>query len=108
MTIIPLRIDQGPRTWRCQIGRVWWKYQTNVETLRIVTPLSVSPSRILADAMEAGMSEVVVIGFDRDNEEYFAASEADAGAVLYHLERAKLRLLRVVDEADNKPDSGSA
>lgn len=44
------------------------------------------------------LKEAIVLGFDTDGGEYFASSVADAGDVLYHLERARHRLMRQIDE----------
>lgn len=38
---------------------------------------------------------VILIGYDKQGEEYFASSYADGGDVLWLLERMKLRLLNV-------------
>lgn len=66
--------------------------------LPVVTRLDLDPQRVLAAAVEAGLTEVVIIGLDPDGNEYFAASQAQGPEVLWHLERAKLRLLRMVEE----------
>jgi hypothetical protein len=60
-----------------------------------ITRLDTDPSRVLAGAQDANLTEVVVIGVDADGEEYFASSQADGAAVLWHLERAKWRLMRM-------------
>lgn len=68
---------------------------SNVVELPIVTRLDLDPQRVLAGAMEAGMTEVVIIGYDKDGDEVFRSSLADGADALWHLERAKLKLLRV-------------
>lgn len=70
---------------------------SNVVELDLITKLDIPVERILRRASEAGLTEVVVIGFDADGGEYFASSVSDGGGVLWHLERAKLKLLRTVD-----------
>jgi hypothetical protein len=62
-----------------------------------ITRLPSDPQRVLEKALSAGMKSVVVIGFDADGGEYFGSSDADGGSVIWHLERAKLKLLRVAD-----------
>jgi hypothetical protein len=62
-----------------------------------VTSLDMDPMVILDAAKDAGMTEVVICGFDADGNEYFAASVADAGGVGFHLDRAKWNLMRQVD-----------
>jgi hypothetical protein len=70
----------------------------NVVILPVVTTLDIPAERVLSAAAEAGLTEVVVVGRDKDGDEYFASSLADGGDVLWHLERAKLRLLRMADD----------
>ena len=62
-----------------------------------VTSLDIPVERVLRKADEANLQSVVVIGYDQDGEEYFASSVAGGPEILWALERAKLRLLRVVD-----------
>jgi len=66
--------------------------------LDVVTSLDLPPERILRKAQEAGLTEVVVIGLTDDGREYFCSSVADGGNVLWHLERARHRLMRQVDD----------
>ena len=69
----------------------------NVVVLPVVTRLAVPVDRVLKSALEAGLTEVVVIGYDADGDHYFSSSEPDGPSVLWAMERAKLRLLRVED-----------
>ena len=62
-----------------------------------ITTLDVDPISVLEAAKEAGMTEVVICGFDADGNEYFASSMADAGAAGFHLDRAKWNVMRQVD-----------
>ena len=71
----------------------------NVVAFNGITSLNLNPDRVLQGALEAGLTEVVIIGFDADGEEYFATSLADGGDLLWHLERTKLKLLRTADQA---------
>lgn len=66
--------------------------------LETVTSLDLPPERILRKAVEANLETVIVIGYDGDGNEYFAASSADGGGVVWALERAKMKLLRMADE----------
>lgn len=70
----------------------------DVVILPVVTRLDIPPERVLKGALEADLTEVVVVGYDKDGNEYFAASMAGGGDALWHLERAKLKLLKVSDE----------
>lgn len=65
--------------------------------LETVTTLDLPPERILRKASEADLESVIVIGYDRDGNEYFASSVADGANVVWALERTKLRLLRTAD-----------
>jgi len=69
-----------------------------VVNLETVTRLDLPAERILQAALAAGLESAIVIGYDADGDEYFASSLADGGAVIWLLERSKLRLLRMADE----------
>lgn len=68
-----------------------------VVDLNCVTRLPLDPDKILRSAI-GELDRVVVIGVTKDGDEYFSSSEADGGSIIWDIERAKLRLLRVVDE----------
>ena len=68
-----------------------------VVDLPVITTLDVDPDRIIQKAI-GQMRRVVIIGIDKDGDEYFASSVADGGTVLWDLERAKMRLLRMPEE----------
>jgi hypothetical protein len=63
-----------------------------------ITALDINPQMVIHGALDAGLTHVVIIGFDANGDEYFASSMADAGDVNWHLERAKWNLMRKVDE----------
>lgn len=62
-----------------------------------ITRLPSDPQRVIEHASEAGLTNVVIIGYDADGDEYFRSSDADGGDVLWLLERARLKLLSVPD-----------
>ena len=64
-----------------------------------ITKLDLDPDRVIEGAI-GELDEVVIIGVAKDGSEYFASSKSDGGDVLWHLERAKLKLLRTVDGVD--------
>lgn len=64
------------------------------------TRLDVPAAKVLSTALEDGLSEVLVIGVDGVGCEYFASSLASGPEALWHIERAKLKLLRIVDGAE--------
>lgn len=61
-----------------------------------ITTLDLPADRVLEEAIGC-LDQVVVVGFTKDGDEYFASSTADGGDTLWMLERAKKRLLDVVD-----------
>ncbi len=58
-----------------------------------ITKLDLPPERILNDALEVNLESAVILGYDKDGNEYFASSIADGGTVLWLMERAKQALL---------------
>ncbi len=68
----------------------------DIVILPVITFLDLSPDRLLEQAISK-LDEVVIIGFDKEGNEYFASSKSDGGDTLWHLERAKFKLLRMVD-----------
>lgn len=69
---------------------------SNVVDLNVITTLPLDPDRVLQGAV-GKLDRVIVIGIDKDGEEYFASSEADGGTAVWDLERAKIKLLRCAD-----------
>jgi len=69
----------------------------NIVTFTGITKLDTPPDRLLEAAM-GQLTEVVIIGFDKDGKEYFASTKSDAGEVIYHLERTKHRLMKIIDD----------
>jgi coenzyme F420-reducing hydrogenase delta subunit len=67
---------------------------SNVIRFNGVTRLNVEPDIVLEAAIGA-LDGVVVLGYSKDGEEYFASSYADGGDVLWLLERLKKQLLEV-------------
>lgn len=69
----------------------------NVVLFPGITTLDIEPQRVIDSAAEAGLTDVVVLGYDKNGDEYFASSVADGAEVLWLLERLKLKLLRIAD-----------
>ncbi len=63
-----------------------------VINLPVITKLDLPVDRILEEAIKAELSEVVLMGYDKDGGYYFASSKADGGDVLWLLEYTKRRL----------------
>lgn len=57
----------------------------NVVLLHCTTKLDDPAERVLNG--EAGLDQVVIVGYDKDGREYFASSVADGGQVIYRLQR---------------------
>ena len=69
---------------------------SNVVDFDGITKLESEPDRFLDEA-KGKLSAVVIIGWDRDNKEYFLSSLPDGGDVLWLIERAKKKLLDYAD-----------
>jgi hypothetical protein len=69
----------------------------NVRVLQLVTSLSIPVERVLHSALEAApdLASVVLIAEPKEGDLWVASSYADGGAVLWDMERAKVRLLQV-------------
>lgn len=70
----------------------------NVVYAPFVTKLDLPAERVLNEALKAGLGSVVVIGYIKGEDEYFASSIADGGTVNWLLDRAKGKLLAMPDE----------
>lgn len=68
-----------------------------VINLNNITKLDLPADRIIDEA-HGKLESAIVIGYDKDGEEYFTSSLADGGSVLWLLERMKLKLLESADE----------
>ncbi len=64
------------------------------------TTVQIPVPKVLAGAEEADLAEVVVVGIDREGAFYIASSlEGTAEMTVVLLERAKLRLLDMIERA---------
>jgi hypothetical protein len=64
------------------------------------TRLDLPPERILEGAMKTEWEGVMVIGWTKEGDEYFASSIASGPDCLWLLERSKKKLLDVIDHID--------
>jgi hypothetical protein len=62
-----------------------------------ITKLDLDPDTILENN-KGKLEGVVIMGWDKDGEEFFASSYADGGTVLWLVERLKKALLETADE----------
>lgn len=65
---------------------------TNVVGFGGITKLDIEPDQVLKAAI-GQLHTVVVLGYDKDNKEYFASSDADMRTGLWLAEAFKLQLL---------------
>lgn len=75
---------------------------TNVINLPIITRLDIEPKRILNSAMKSDLDSLVMIGFTKEGEFYFASNRGDAGTVIFLMEMAKNKLLKICEEMELK------
>jgi len=66
----------------------------NVIPFNGVTSLDIDPDMMLKNAAGT-LDSVIIIGYDKEGDEYFASSLADGPEVLWLLERMKKALLEV-------------
>lgn len=62
-----------------------------------VTKLDMPCDQILLGAM-GKLETVIIIGYDKDGEQYFASSAADGGTCIWLLEKFKKALLEVGED----------
>ena len=72
---------------------------SNIIDLPVITTLPIDPKRVLTKACDVDFERVMIIGYTKDGDEYFASSEADGGTCLWDMERAKHALMRIADDA---------
>lgn len=70
---------------------------TNVVRFTGITKLDIPVDHVIESAL-GRLEGVVILGYDKDGQEYFASSYADGGDMLWLLERAKKALLEVTGE----------
>lgn len=76
-------------------------YEKDSRIMNIITPLDIPADRVIKNAF-GKLQDVVVMGYDKDGVEYFASSSGSGPDVLWMLERAKHRLLQMVqDQVDD-------
>lgn len=68
----------------------------NVKLLPVITTIDTPVPRILAGAKDAKLNDVVVLGWDADNEFFFSSSKSDAAEVIYLLRCAEYKLMDIV------------
>ena len=69
----------------------------NVVRLGGITKLDLDPDRVLNKAV-GKLDRVVVIGYKKDGDEYFASSIADGGTLTWLMDRTKHKLMQMIDD----------
>lgn len=67
--------------------------------LNVVTKLDIPADRVLQKAI-GRLESVVLCGYDKSGNEFFASSIADGGTTLWLLERCKKQLLEVPERPE--------
>lgn len=79
-----------------------------VVELNVVTSLNLPPERVLRKAIEANLGGIVIAGYDKSGEYYFASSIADGADVMWLLEQCKKRLLDEESSMSGAPGTEGA
>lgn len=69
-----------------------------IHNLNCITRLDIPPDRVLQAALDAGLTGVIVAGWDQDGQLYTASSYADGGDALWLVEKFKQRLISVCSD----------
>jgi len=64
-----------------------------------ITRLNIPADQVLVAAIDK-LESVIIIGYDKEGQEYFASSIADGGDTLWLVERFKKRLLEIPEEME--------
>lgn len=79
----------------------------NVVRLPCLTTHDIPVERVLSSAQEAGLSSVLVLGYDDDGQLYAASSTSDIGLTLLSMEQLKLMLVQDSDGENRRPRRGA-
>ena len=69
-----------------------------------ITDQNIDPKRILAMAYGADLKDVIVIGYDPNDNYYFSSSVADGGEILWLLERLRHLLMTTSVKMESDED----
>lgn len=69
-----------------------------------ITSLNMPAEQMLDLAKNANLDQIVIMGYAKDGEFYFASSIADGGAILWLMETAKLEMFNVSCVHNHEPD----
>lgn len=68
--------------------------ESNIIVLPVITKLDIPADRVLESAL-GNVDRVLIMGWDKEGEVYFASSFADGGDVLWIMELCKKKLLEI-------------
>ncbi|MCZ4270904.1 hypothetical protein [Maritalea porphyrae] len=74
---------------------------SNVIQFTGLTRNDMEPDSILENSI-GELSEVVLVGFDKEGDFVFASSKADAGETIFLLERGKHKLMQCCDDLEDE------
>jgi len=69
----------------------------NVIPLGGTTSIDLPANQVIEQTLDK-LESVVIIGYDKDGDEYFASSISDGADVMWLLERSKKKLMEIVEQ----------
>jgi hypothetical protein len=72
---------------------------SNVIKAPIISRIDTDADSVLRDTI-GKLDEVIIVGYDKNGNEFYASNVADGTNALWHLQRATYNLLGVVDNID--------
>jgi hypothetical protein len=70
--------------------------------LGCITKLDLPPQKVLNYALEHDLDSIVIVGYTKDGEEYFASSVADGAQAMYLLQRGIWSLNKMQDQIEEE------
>jgi len=70
---------------------------SSVIEFKVIESMDEEANKLLDDA-KGKLSQVLILGFTLDGNDYCSSSKADAGSALFFIERAKHNLMKTIDE----------
>lgn len=89
--------NPGKRVYCLMGASTWYAGDSNVSQMNNISTMPLLPDQILCEAVDE-LETVVVLGYDREGDEYFASNISDGPEVVWLLERSKIALLAVTAE----------
>lgn len=70
----------------------------DVIPLKVITRLDLPTERVIEALKDVDLDAIVVVGHLKDGRFYFASNKADGAEVLWFLESAKFKLMKITDD----------